>query len=130
MQYRFAAMLYDVILLVAIYFFSTLVILPFNHGQAISPGNLPYLCYLYSLTYFYFTWQWNQGGQTLGMRAWKIRLISDPAAPVSFTAATNRFLVATFSLLAAGAGFFWALLDRDNLALHDRLSGTRLILTD
>ena len=129
MHYRLAAILYDAILLGAVYFFSTLIILPFMHGQAISPGNLPYIIYLYSITFLYFTWQWSQGGQTLGMRAWNLRLVSSTGFKVTFSRAAIRFLAATLSLAFAGTGFLWASVDRDGLTLHDRLSGTSLIKT-
>ena len=33
----------------------------------------------------------------------------------------------SLSLLAGGLGFWWAWLDRNGLAWHDRVSGTRMI---
>jgi len=41
--------------------------------------------------------------------------------------ALKRFLFALAGSLLAGAGFLWALVDRDGLFLHDRLAGTRII---
>jgi len=38
-----------------------------------------------------------------------------------------RFCLALAGLALAGAGFWWALFDRDRQFLHDRLLGTRLI---
>ena len=119
-------MFYDLLLLASIFFFSTLVIIPFNDGRPIDHGNLPYVVYLLAISYLYFTWQWTHGGQTLGMRAWKIRLRQHDAGNVRWGNASLRFLLAMLSSLALGAGFFLALIDPDRLAFHDRYSNTRL----
>ena len=39
----------------------------------------------------------------------------------------RRYAVGLVSLLAAGLGFWWAWIDRDRLAWHDRASGTRVV---
>jgi uncharacterized RDD family membrane protein YckC len=39
----------------------------------------------------------------------------------------RRYAVASLSLLLGGLGFWWAWIDRDRLAWHDRASGTRLV---
>jgi uncharacterized RDD family membrane protein YckC len=121
-------MFYDLLLLTSIYFFSTLVLLPFNSGQPIEPGNLPYDIYLMVMTYLYFTWQWTHGGQTLGMRAWKIRLRQHDGGNVTWHDASLRFLLALLSGLAFGTGFFLALIKPERMAFHDRYSNTRLYL--
>jgi len=125
---RMSAIFYDCILLSAVLFFSTLIMLPFTHGQAIASGNLPFNIYIFCISCLYFTWQWTHGGQTLGMLAWKIKLKDINSANVSWRKAVVRFLLATISLIFLGAGFFWSLLDPDKLAFHDRYSGTHLIL--
>ena len=67
----------------------------------------------------YFLWCWLRGGQTLAMRAWKIRLVD-----VTPSKAIARFLIAAALLPLS---ILWALVDRDRQFLHDRLAGTRLI---
>lgn len=121
-------MFYDCLLLSAVLFFCTLILLPFTHGQAIASGNMPFDIYLYLITYFYFVWQWTHGGQTLGMKAWKIRLESLNTDPVTWQRASLRFFLACLSWIFVGAGFLWSLADRDHLAFHDKYSHTRLIL--
>ena len=123
---RFSAMFYDLLLLASIFFFGTLAIIPFNGGTAIDHGNLPYDFYLVVITYLYFTWQWTHGGQTLGMRAWRLRLRQRGSGAVTWRNASLRFLLATLFCLVFGAGFFWVLFDKDSLAFHDRYSNTRL----
>ncbi len=123
-----AAIFYDCILLSAVLFFSTLIMMPFTQGQAIASGNLPFNIYIFCISCLYFTWQWTHGGQTLGMLAWKVKLRQMNAEEVSMGKATIRFLLAIISLASAGAGFFWSLFDSDKLAFHDRYSGTLLVL--
>ncbi|MHC9085611.1 RDD family protein [Luteimonas sp. RIT-PG2_3] len=78
----------------------------------------------------YATLSWRGGGQTLGMRPWRIRVIAvDPGATPGWRALWLRYAVGTLSVLAGGAGFWWAWFDRDRLTWHDRASGTRVIRT-
>ena len=39
-----------------------------------------------------------------------------------------RLLLAWPSFFLFGAGYLWVLVDRDHTAVHDRLSGTRVVL--
>lgn len=81
----------------------------------------------WAMTGAYATTSWRRGGQTLGMRPWRLQLVggNGPAAP-SWGALWGRYLVGTVSLFAGGLGFWWALWDADRLTWHDRASGTRL----
>ena len=126
---RMAAIFYDSILLSAVLFFSTLIIIPFTHGQAVSSGNQLFNIYIFCISCLYFTWQWTHGGQTLGMLAWKIKLKGIESENIGIKKATIRFLLAIISLIFFGAGFIWSLFDPDKLAFHDRYSGTFLIIT-
>ncbi|HST45241.1 MAG TPA: RDD family protein [Luteimonas sp.] len=78
-------------------------------------------------TGLYATHSWRRGGQTLGMRPWRLRVVACNGAPLSARAAWRRYAVATLSLLAAGLGFWWAWLDRDRLTWHDRAAATRVV---
>lgn len=75
----------------------------------------------------YFQVSWTRGGQTIGMRAWRIRLAAAGTEAVPWDRALLRALTALLSWGAAGLGFLWALADPERLAWHDRLSGTRLV---
>lgn len=75
----------------------------------------------------YAVLSWRRGGQTLGMRPWRLRVVDAAGGIATTQALSRRYAVATLSLLAAGAGFWWAWLDRDRLTWHDRASGTRLV---
>ena len=75
------------------------------------------------LTLLWFGWLWLHGGQTLGMRAWKIKLVGD-SGQVTLKALVVRFIIATGSL---GLGHLWLLFDKKGGALQDRLSHSRLL---
>jgi len=74
----------------------------------------------------YATLSWRRGGQTLGMRPWRLRVTGADGAAPGWKALWIRYAVGTVSLLAGGLGFWWALFDRERLTWHDRASGTRM----
>jgi len=123
---RLLAISYDCLLLTGLLFVATAALLPFTGGKAIHSGNILFLLYLVFCSYLYFGWQWTHGGQTLGMRAWKIRLMGLDQNNVDWTMASKRFVLALLSWIFLGAGFFWALIDAQGLSFHDRYSGTGL----
>lgn len=81
----------------------------------------------WGVTGLYATISWRRGGQTLGMRPWRTRVIASAGGQPSWRALWLRFAVATLSLLAGGLGFWWAWWDPQRLTWHDRASKTRLI---
>lgn len=126
---RLAALAYDALALLAALLLLTLVWTAFGVGL----GHRWYVFYRLSaaaLVAAYFFWCWTHGGQTLGMRAWRIKLVSTRGAPFGWPAAATRAVAACLSLAAAGAGFWWALFDRHGDTWHDKLSDSRLAFTD
>ena len=71
---------------------------------------------------------WTHGGQSLGLRAWRLRVVRCDGAPLRLRDALVRYLAAWLSALCLGLGFLWILWDREGYAWHDRLSGTRLVM--
>ncbi len=122
-----AAMFYDGLALLAIWFFATLVIVVVRRGTAIDAGNPFFTLYLAITAYAYFGYCWGRTGQTLGMKSWRFRLV--PTArpgPITWRQTTVRFVGAIVSIATCGLGYVWALFDRDGYSWHDRLSRTRL----
>jgi uncharacterized RDD family membrane protein YckC len=124
---RMLAIGYDSLLLFGVLFVAAipLTLLP-EAFKATAGVRLAVQAYLLLVCAGFYTWFWVHGGQTLGMRAWRLRLVSRDGGPVSGGQAFTRFLAALLSLICAGAGFLWALVDPEGLAWHDRLSRTRL----
>ena len=75
----------------------------------------------------YAVLSWHRGGQTLGMRPWRLRVVDPHGELASWRALMVRYAVGTISLGLAGLGFWWAWIDRDRLTWHDRVSGTRMV---
>ena len=124
---RLACMFYDGLLLFSLLFVGSFLILPFTGGEAIASDNLLYPVLLFIAVYFYFTWQWIRGGQTLGMRAWRCQLVGEDTQSVNWLKASKRFFLSFISWLIIGVGFVMVLFRQDNKALHDLYSGTLLI---
>ena len=122
-------MLYDSLLLCGVLL---LVSLPLPLiDQAISQtwwARLLIQLYLFSTCYLFFAWCWVHGGQTLGMRAWRLRVVQPDGAGLSWRLATLRFFSALLSWSALGLGFLWVLFDKERKSWHDHLSATKLIV--
>ncbi len=126
---RLAALLYDSLLLLAVLFIATAILLPLTDGVAFSHN--PFLTtYLLFISFFFYSWFWMHGGQTLGMRSWKLQLRNINPGPITLWQALLRFMVAIPSLLLLGTGYLWMLIDRDKLTWHDRYSETRIVQLD
>ena len=126
---RLGAVFYDSLLLFALLLFASLVFVPFH----ITPRHVLYplyVGYIYLVCFLFYGWFWTHGGQTLGMRTWRFRVIHKNGGAITWAQALLRFLSAAISWLLLGAGFLWCLFNRDKLALHDVISGTRLTRAD
>ena len=124
---RLAAILYDSILLAAVLFFASLLATPLLGDHPSAGMLLAFRLYLVLIMFAFFAWFWSHGGQTLGMRAWRIRLHNRMPGPISLWQLMLRFIVATSSWLFFGIGFLWSLFDKDKLTWHDRFSMTELV---
>lgn len=123
---RIAAIFYDLILILAILLIGTLFSLIFTKGYAIPSNNLLYKIYLLTLICSFYIGFWVHGGQTLGMKAWGLKLLTLQNKPLSYQHAILRFFLSLFSFLLLGFGFFWALFDPKRQALYDKFLGIRM----
>lgn len=125
---RLGAMFYDSLLLLAL-----LMMLSYPYVW-LTGGDRPgltvrtlYQIYLLAICFLFYAGFWIRDGQTLGLRTWRMRLISNNGGPITWALAFKRFGYAWLSLLCLGLGFLWVLYDHDKLSWHDRLSGTKLM---
>lgn len=146
---RLFAMVYDVLLLLALLFcvagayFTVLTVIEGNTAavasigaastgdvvhelEVVEPGWLfyPLMLFVYCGFYCYF---WFHSGQTLGMRAWKIKLVAVDAPHPSLSQLGLRMLTAVLSIGFLGLGYLTLLINRDAGTWHDRLSKTRIV---
>ena len=124
---RLAAILYDSLLIIAMWLITTLMLVAFiNDGTALQGPLFQFGLYFEAcLFYSYF---WRLRGQTLGMQAWKIKLVSPSLQTLSWQECFARLFFALVSVSMLGLGFIWMLFDPDRLTWHDRASGTRVVL--
>ncbi len=119
-----AVMIYDGLLLIALWMIAAIiVIIPLD--AAVTPGNPLFQIYLLIVAWLYFAICWRKG-QTLGMKAWNVRLIARQPV-ISWTATLVRFVVAVASLFSFGLGFIWSIFHPRRATWHDLASGTFLI---
>ena len=123
---RLAVIVYDFLLLIAVLFLATLVLLPFQEGNHFQPNSWEYSVYLLLASFLFYGWFWTHGGQTLGLIAWKMRVIADNGQALSWKQALIRFVIAIFSWGICGLGFIWALFNKDNLTWHDLASNSHV----
>ncbi len=129
---RFAALLYDALLLAALMVIFTTGLVMLFARAAILPETAGPWTYLYrtallAIIVGYYLLNWTRSGQTLGMRAWHLRAVDEAGKRMSPRAACLRFLYGVIAWAPAGLGVFWLYVDSRHLALHDRWSRTRVI---
>ena len=125
---RLAAAAYDTLVLAGILMVVVMAEL-FLRGAANLPGNVHVLRALLLLAAVaYFGASWTRGGQTLGMRAWRLQLRRDDGRPLGWPTALARFAFAWLAWLPLGLGVLWCTLDARKRAWHDTLSGTEVVL--
>ncbi|HBN89482.1 RDD family protein [Rheinheimera aquimaris] len=81
---------------------------------------------LYSVVWFcwFYLYFWCRGGQTLGMRAWRLLLVQQNGQAVTLRQAILRAITALF-----GIGNLWLWLRfGKGLALQDQLSNTQVVV--
>ncbi len=123
---RLGAIIYDIFLVLSLAFFIIgIIIIIFFEKQA--QTNI-FIFFIYLLTnYFYFTWSWVKGGQTLGMKTWKFHIQRNNGERITHKQAFIRFILSIVCVLSLGIGFVYQLFNNDNLALNDKFSNTLLI---
>lgn len=94
--------------------------------EIVLPGSLLFM-HLAGVIAVYFLWYWRHGGQTLAMQTWRLKIVGIDGNPPGLKQLLLRHVLSWPSLLFYGIGLFWAIVDRERLFLHERLSGTRLI---
>jgi uncharacterized RDD family membrane protein YckC len=119
-----AAMVYDTLPVIGIWMMTLFVLVIANDGGTVFGYRVQTVLFLELYAYFALSWVRNR--QTLGMRAWKLWLVSDRDR-LSFDQATYRFLGALLSLATLGLGYFWRYLNPDQRTWPDLLSKTLIV---
>ena len=135
---RLAALLYDAFLVAAIWmimgFLMQFIVGPdTNHlvdGHVETNPVLDVILFIGEVgsAALFYIWFWRRTGQTLGMIAWRIKAIAANGELMNNKQGVLRWILAWPSFFCFGLGYLWLYVDRNGDALHDKFSGTRVIL--
>lgn len=123
----FAACVYELLLLIALWMLCTWVFVSMVGDASTGYKRYGLQLVLWLVTGAYFVWCWCKSGQTLATQTWKIKLVDQQNNILKPKQAVGRYALASACLLAGGLGYFWALVDKNGLFLHDRLLKTHFI---
>ena len=118
--------MYESLILSALLLAATLPVIMLTRDWPYGVARVTLQLALVAVCGVFYVLQWKGTGQTLPMKTWKIQVRTLDGAALNTRTAILRYLAALAGTLAAGAGFLWAFVDRDQQFLHDRLCGTRL----
>lgn len=127
----FASMFYDFWLILAIWLIGITIDTMIRHtltGSGYAGNHLLLQLYFVLSPLVFYGWFWTHGGQTLGMRSWRIRVLTHTGGPINWQQAAIRYAGSVLSLGALGFGYLWILFDADDASWHDKLSGTLLVV--
>lgn len=140
---RFGSWVYDVLMAIAVYMvagavsfllfnllikFGVIHMQGFEHAIDLQRSSFLYngLIYGWNIAWvcFFFVFFWSKSGQTLGMKAWRLRLQTQDGTRISKITGLKRLLP---TLL--GLGNLTVIFDRKNkLSLQDRLTNTEVVV--
>ena len=134
---RLAAIIYDLFLLVAVILVAVslfTIVVELIAGQSSSSElldtpwiKLLFQLYLLLVSALFYVWFWTHGGQTLGLKVWKLKVVDDNLCEIGMKKAAMRLVWSVVTCIPFGVGFLWALFNKNRLTLYDQLSGTRLV---
>jgi uncharacterized RDD family membrane protein YckC len=126
LRLRLMSLVYEGMLLFAVLFVSSYLFLSVaRDAQSGWPRTL-FQIYLLSVCGAYFVFCWTRTGQTLPMKTWRMRVVTEDGGSVSVGRASRRYIFAIPGILS-GVSVLWAPFDKDRQFLHDRLAGTRIV---
>lgn len=129
---RLVAMSYDLFLVIAMWMVTLFIWATIVKPTAFSGNSTKLMSDLLALiwwleTWAFYAWCWMHGGQTLGMRAWRLMVRDYRRRPVRLWQTLARFVFAHVSWLLAGGGYLLSLFS-PHQTLHDRLSATETVV--
>ena len=132
---RLGALIYDALLAmaismayggIAVYVRYGLLEETLAEGEKAQSGPIEFMGMILALSLF-FCFFWKRAGQTLGMRAWRLRLQTPDGHLPNWRQCYLRAALAPFSLMFFGLGYLWCLVDKNGDAAHDRLGGLQVV---
>jgi uncharacterized RDD family membrane protein YckC len=125
---RLAAGLYDLLPTLAIFMSLGFFVTAARRFEPVPPGSVWFELLLLGAALVYYGASWVHGGQTLGMRAWRLRVQRRDGHALGWSGASLRFALAVLGIAALGAGLLWALIDTRRRMWHDLAADSEVIL--
>lgn len=126
---RVFSLIYDSLAVIGIMLSLSLLLVLINGGSTEEnkfASLIQFLIITFSGPCFYTYFWLSNNGQTLGMQAWKIQLISNNNG-LSVKDCLYRCFISVISFLIFGIGYFLILFRKDNKSLADLLTNTQII---
>lgn len=126
------AMLYDLLLILPLFMAATAMWVAIlgptdTIAEPSVPAALQWAGWLLIVILFFGIF-WRRGGQTLGMQAWRIKLITSSGERPTWKQALIRVIGALLSATPFGLGYAWRFVSVKKAYWHDQWSGTRLVV--
>jgi len=132
---KFFAWIYDLLGAVAVFLLAMIVgrllifvvLLPWNiedmdMGIYLSKNYFWWL-YLLASVQYYYVWCWVKGGQTIGMKTWRLKLCKSDGQLLNWKEGYSRSFYSLF-----GLGMIWGLFNKDNQGIQDWLTNSYVVL--
>ena len=119
----YGSLFYDCIIQIAIWFCVTFIYIYFLDKQNNFPTYFLQLI-LWLSSGIYFISSWMNGGQTLGMKAWRLKLVIFKNKSIYFY--FLRYILATLGTFFL-ISFFWPIFVKENRYLHDVILDSSII---
>jgi uncharacterized RDD family membrane protein YckC len=123
---KFAAMLYDGFLLLAILLFVDSVPTVI-YGEGIPADSHFLKVFNLLVIVLFYTYFWSRSGQTLGMKTWRLIALNERNHVMSTKQSFKRAVLAIPSFLLLGAGLFVQIWDPEKRSLHERMSASKTV---
>ena len=123
---RIAAGVYDLLPLAALWMIGTALLMPFTRG-GIAPNTIWYDVYLLAIAFAYFGYSWTHGGQTIGGKAWRLKVVDESGGTIDWPKAALRFVVGFIGTALIGVGLLAGLLDPRRRMWQDMAAGTLVL---
>jgi uncharacterized RDD family membrane protein YckC len=124
---RVVSLIYEACALTAVLWLAGLGVGLVENAAELTHSRFAFQICLVAVAGLYFVGQWVRGGQTLPMKTWQLKLVSNDDHALTMRQAIARYVAALAGIALFGAGFLWALFDRDRRFLHDRVSRTKIV---
>jgi uncharacterized RDD family membrane protein YckC len=118
-------MLYDALLVLALWLFTLFPMVAISNDMVYGPLVRSVL---FLELYGFFAYFWIYRGQTLGMLAWRLQVVSNYGGRLTLIQATWRFIGALASFVTLGLGYLWMYLDPERRTWSDLLSSSRVLV--